>query len=208
MNTTKKELFHKLVRLQRLMDRDRAQRFRGRRFDPSRGQGRILAILKMQPEISVRDLSYLLDIRQQSLSELLGKLEKAGYITREASPEDHRSALIRLTEEGRATTDFNEERNFFGCLSEEEQAQFGEILSKLIASLEEKVGPEKEEEEHWQESARHRMGPEGFEAFMAMRRDLRGDPEDHPRHRLPRPEEEGERPCRHHRHFRPEEEDE
>ena len=207
MNASNKELFHKLVRLQRLMDRDRAQRFRGRRFDPSRGQGRILAILKMQPEISVRDLSYLLDIRQQSLSELLGKLEKAGYITREASPEDHRSALIRLTEEGRATTEFREERDFFGCLSEEEQEQFGEILSKLIASLEERVGPEKEEEELWQDRARHRMGPEGFEAFMAMRRDLRGDPEDHPRHRHPRPEEEDEGPRRHHHCHSPEEDE-
>ena len=44
--------------------------------DSRRGQGRVLAILKMQPEISQKELLYLLDMRPQSLGELLSKLEK------------------------------------------------------------------------------------------------------------------------------------
>lgn len=32
------------------------------------GQGRVLAILKLKPEISQRDLSYLLDMSKQSLA--------------------------------------------------------------------------------------------------------------------------------------------
>lgn len=68
--------------------------------DPHRGQGRVLAILKLQPEISQKDLGYLLDMRNQSLGELLGKLEKAGAVTREPSEEDRRIVNIKLTEYG------------------------------------------------------------------------------------------------------------
>ena len=70
-----KELFKKLERLQWLLHRQHQQLHaaRGPFADPTRGQGRVLAILKMQPEISTKDLSYLLDIRQQSLSEQTGK---------------------------------------------------------------------------------------------------------------------------------------
>ena len=46
--------------------------------DPLRGQGRVLALLKAKPETTQRELSYLLDMRQQSLSELLSKLEEKG----------------------------------------------------------------------------------------------------------------------------------
>ena len=42
---------------------------------PYKGQGRILAILKLKPEISHKELSYLLGISTQSMSELLRKLE-------------------------------------------------------------------------------------------------------------------------------------
>lgn len=68
-----KELFEKVMRLQWLLQRQHLKTH-GERVpfsDPTRGQGRVLALLKMQSEISTKDLSYLLNIRQQSLSELL-----------------------------------------------------------------------------------------------------------------------------------------
>ena len=46
--------------------------------DPLRGQGRVLALLSAKPETTQRELSFLLDMRQQSLSELLSKLEEKG----------------------------------------------------------------------------------------------------------------------------------
>lgn len=46
------------------------------------------AILRIQPEIKIKDLSYLLGIRQQSLRELLNKLEKSTYIKRKTSEEE------------------------------------------------------------------------------------------------------------------------
>ena len=110
-------------------------------IDPRRGQGRILALLKKAPEISQRELGYLLDIRQQSLAELLMKLEAAGYITRSASETDRRVMNIKLTDKGREAelkaVDFSDA---FSCLNEEEQQQMREYLSRVSNQLEQQVG--------------------------------------------------------------------
>jgi DNA-binding MarR family transcriptional regulator len=101
--------------------------------DPQRGQGRILAILKMQPEISQKDLSYLLDMRPQSLGEFLSKLEKNGYITRTPSETDRRVMNIKLTKEGSEITEqeFSYDK-IFDCLSEEEQNNLSKYFSRII----------------------------------------------------------------------------
>ncbi|MFX3617782.1 MAG: MarR family winged helix-turn-helix transcriptional regulator [Sporolactobacillus sp.] len=115
------------------------QRIYGPMSDPHRGQGRILALLKMKPEISQKDLSYLLDIRPQSLGELLAKLERGGYISREPSETDRRIMNIKLTAEGAKATEHRPDSDtLFDCLSEEEQATFNSYLSRMIQSLKEK----------------------------------------------------------------------
>lgn len=63
------------------------------------GQGRVLALLKIQPEIATKDMAYLLGIKQQSLNELLKKLEKSGYVKRKPSKEDKRVMIVCLTNE-------------------------------------------------------------------------------------------------------------
>lgn len=71
-------IYEKLSTLQWLMKRHQmfCQAEAGPFADTTRGQGRILAMLKIQPEIATKELAYLLGIRQQSLNELLNKLEK------------------------------------------------------------------------------------------------------------------------------------
>jgi DNA-binding MarR family transcriptional regulator len=105
--------------------------------DTTRGQGRILAVLKLRDGISTKDLSYLLGVRISSMNELLLKLEKSGYIVREPSEQDKRIMLIKLTEKGRNVQQ-PETHNFgdiFSCLSDEEQMKFGEYLDRIIAIL-------------------------------------------------------------------------
>lgn len=46
------------------------------------------------------DLAARLRITKQALNHLLGQLERRGYLTREADPEDGRSKRIRLTARG------------------------------------------------------------------------------------------------------------
>lgn len=122
---------------------------RGEGGDPHRGQGRILSILKIQPEISQRELGYLLDMRKQSLGELLGKLELKEYITREPSEDDRRVMQIRLTEQGvQAAQSLSEEKcereDILAVLTDEEQEALAGYLKKLIDELESKVGPNPE----------------------------------------------------------------
>lgn len=130
-------LWEKLSQLQYLLRRRPMGRRAGPTADTTRGQGRILAFLKLQDGIRTKDLSYLMDIRISSLNELLAKLEKSGYILREPSEEDKRIMLIRLTEKGRAAEQPEpEQADLFRCLSPEEQETFGSYLDRIIAALE------------------------------------------------------------------------
>lgn len=110
--------------------------------DTNRGQGRILALLKMRDGVSIKDLSYLLGVGTSTLSELLTKLEKNGYITREQSNDDKRIMIVKLTEKGRAKeqVDTSERTDLFSCLSDDEQKSLETILDKMISLLEEKLG--------------------------------------------------------------------
>ncbi len=175
MNETNTELYEKLSRLHRLMHKQnmRGHMEYGPMADPTRGQGRILAILKMQDGVSTKDLSYLLGIRVSSLNELLAKMEKSGYITREASEADKRIMLVNLTEKGRAEPQqARDPGDILACLTPEEQTALGEYLDRIIAALEADIGDAADDDERswWMGAARARMGDDRFERFASMRR--------------------------------------
>ncbi len=172
------ELYEKLSRLQWLLQRHHLQQHaqHGPMADPTRGQGRVLAMLKMQSEISTKDLSYLLGIRIQSLNELLNKLEKGGYITRTPSEADRRVMLVQLTEKGKT-----EEQprwdigDIFNCLSAEEQTLFGEYLDRVISALEAQLGDAAEDDRlECLRSARERMSMHGGRHPFDRRDDFHG----------------------------------
>ena len=111
------------------------------------GQGRVLALLKIQPEIATKDMAYLLGIKQQSLNELLKKLEKSGYVKRKPSKEDKRVMIV--------------------CLTNEELEQFSSYIDRILSSLEEMVGnPLDQEAYEWMERIQSHMGREQFEKVV------------------------------------------
>ncbi len=142
MSDENKDLMEQFMKLEGLLHRYLMFNLRnhGPFGNPHRGQGRVLSILKMKPELSQKELGYLLDMRNQSLGELLNKLEKSGYITRTPSEEDRRTTNIRLTPEGEeaasAADEAKHEDDIFSSLNEEEQAQLSSYLDKIIAKLE------------------------------------------------------------------------
>ncbi|EOI01823.1 hypothetical protein UAY_01231 [Enterococcus moraviensis ATCC BAA-383] len=140
-------LMEQFLRLQGMMQRYFMKRRKehGPFGNPHRGQGRVLNLLKLKPETTQKELSYLLDMRPQSLGELLGKLEKNGYINREPLESDRRVMVIRLTKAGMAAADNSkqEEETIFDCLSESEQESFKTIMDKLLEALEKEI-PEEE----------------------------------------------------------------
>ncbi len=167
-------IYEKLSTLQWLMKRRQmfSQAESGPFADSTRGQGRILAMLKIQPEIATKDLAYLLGIRQQSLNELLNKLEKNSYVERRPSEKDRRVMVVHLTEKGKEAQEPEANyQEFLGCLSPEELQQFGTYLDRIIAAFQMGSGRSDDEDTmaDWMDKARERMGDEHFEQLMSMR---------------------------------------
>ena len=139
-----------LQQLQILMHRTMFSHF-GKMHNPHRGQGRVLAILKLKPVISQKELTYLLNMSKQAVAELVTKLEKSGYITREPSEEDKRVMTIRLTEEGAKAADNTDDSEpkawkVFDCLNDDELSAFSEYLGRIIKRYEDQFPNENFEE--------------------------------------------------------------
>jgi DNA-binding MarR family transcriptional regulator len=182
------ELYEKLSHIQWLLHKRHMRGWanRGPITDTTRGQGRILALLKLQDGISTKDLSYLLGVRISSLNETLSKMEKNGYVTREPSEQDKRVMLVCLTEKGKTekqleSYDFNDT---FSCLSNEEQQIFGEFLDRIIAAINIKTDDYiQEKTEDWHERmealrARYRDNNEFFAMYERRFPEGRGFPYD------------------------------
>jgi DNA-binding MarR family transcriptional regulator len=136
----KNEMHEKMMMFQFLLHKKRKRMMHGM-LDPMHGQGRVLSLLKMKDNVSSRELMYLLGMTPPSVSELITKLEKAEYITREQSTDDKRVSFIKLTEKGRTFEPApREHTRLFDCLTEAERETFGQCLDKLIVVLKEKLG--------------------------------------------------------------------
>ena len=146
MDDNKYDLYEQFLRLEWLLRRYHLQAFKefGPLADPHRGQGRVLALLKIKPEISQKELANILNIRSQSLGELLSKLERSGYITRTPSEEDRRVIMIRLTDAGKQAANQDEtgfdSEDIFDCLNEEEQATLSSYYKRIISELKKHLG--------------------------------------------------------------------
>lgn len=109
------------------------------------GQGRILKILAEEGGMTQRSLTEKLGIQPGSASEVIGKLERAGFITRSENAEDRRTADVCLTDAGREQLEAKkqEKPDLFSALSEEEKDQLLVLLEKLRADWREKFPRER-----------------------------------------------------------------
>ncbi len=113
-------------------------------FEANVGQKRILIMLSEQGPLTQRELTERLGIRPGSASEILAKLENAGYIARAQNEEDRRTVDVSLTEAGAALAKESAEKRaglgdeMFACLTQEEQETLLSLLEKLRADWEER----------------------------------------------------------------------
>lgn len=106
-----------------------------------RGQGQILSIIREHGTISQKELVSRLDMRPQSASEMIRKLEKKEYITREKSAEDKRVMNIHLTARGKIAAQQSDDFRpvILEALTHDEKEQFDHILTKLIHEIEPQI---------------------------------------------------------------------
>lgn len=122
-------------------------------------QKRILIVLEeVGGCITQRKLTERLGIQSGSASEVIAKLESAGYIRRTPNETDRRTADIVLTKEGHVQAKAAREQRvcrheqMFSCLSELEKGKFLNLLEKVNSDWEKRY---KDIGENQQEEAMH-----------------------------------------------------
>lgn len=101
------------------------------------GQGWIMHILSHIEEISQKELQNFMHIQPGSISELLAKMERAGYVKREKDEKDKRRTIVKITDIGKQhITDYYdaEEQDLFVALNTEQKEQLKELLQILLNS--------------------------------------------------------------------------
>lgn len=106
-------------------------------YEGKGSQKRILIILQEVESITQRDLTVRLGIQPGSVSEVLAKLEHAGFIQRTASHIDRRTTDIQLTAAGRVLAEEataqrrKRHEEMFSCLSNDEKKTLLALMEKL-----------------------------------------------------------------------------
>ena len=116
-------------------------------YDVTPVQSHVLLYLAHQGDLAVnqRELEKELHLKPSTVNGIVSRLEEKGYLSRRASTLDGRCRLVSLTEAGREKVEAfrasleEPNRRLCAVLTEGEQAQLGDMLSRIIADLENEV---------------------------------------------------------------------
>jgi DNA-binding MarR family transcriptional regulator len=104
------------------------------------GYGRMLHVLRRHPGLTQKELAEQLEIRPQSLTTALQRLEDRGLLKRVPAPLDHRQKEIFLTTEGEKAADLTHAQRLrisetvFKSLSDQEKQTLLLLLQKVSRS--------------------------------------------------------------------------
>ena len=84
-----------------LREETAASRHREGGTAPMRGYGRIIRMLSEQGRMTQNELADRLEIRPQSLTVAMSRLEEKGYISRTRDSVDRRKIIVEITDAGR-----------------------------------------------------------------------------------------------------------
>lgn len=113
------------------------------------GQHRTIFTLSKHPDSTLTELAKRLEVSKESLSVSVRRLESSGLIEKTIDPNDRRSYLLRLSDEGdrvaKACRDgFDVINNsMFKNMTDEEKDSLVYLFNKMIRGLEEGVDYEK-----------------------------------------------------------------
>jgi DNA-binding MarR family transcriptional regulator len=106
-----------------------------------RGQPHVLRALWEQEGLTHSQLAHALNRSAATMTNMIKRMEKAGFVERRADPADERVSRVYLTDAGRAIQDRVyqvwrelEEQGFAG-LSEQERAQLQQLFTQIRDNL-------------------------------------------------------------------------
>ena len=101
-----------------------------------RSQENILSILYQYENISQKELQNILEIESGSLSEILSKLEKNGFIIKYKDDQDKRKFIIQLTDQGnnKILHKKSNDEDMFDMLTIQEKEEFLFLLDKILVA--------------------------------------------------------------------------
>ncbi|MGM9680724.1 MAG: MarR family winged helix-turn-helix transcriptional regulator [Eubacteriales bacterium] len=120
-------------------------------YEGKGSQKRILIILLEVGSITQRELTTRLGVQPGSASEVIAKLENAGLILRTVSPDDRRTANIRLTPDGEHLAQIALEdrlkrhREMFSCLSDDEKQTLLSLMERVCGDWDVRYRKKQEE---------------------------------------------------------------
>lgn len=144
LDTSPVQIFGRIYRISRLIAPGIEEAMRRHGLD--RGEFDVLATLRRQGppyRLTPTELYCGLLIASGSLTHRLGRLEKAGFVSRVPSERDGRSLSAELTKKGRATVeaayreDLAFEARLLKGMSKKSQQAMAETLKRLLQTLEE-----------------------------------------------------------------------
>jgi MarR family transcriptional regulator, organic hydroperoxide resistance regulator len=98
-----------------------------------------LLVLWEHPSLPVKELGNYLMLDTGTLTPLLKRLEKKGFVTRTRSTKDERSVIIAATEKGRAirqeALDFLPSLLCSSCMTPQELIELRELVKRLVEGL-------------------------------------------------------------------------
>lgn len=104
-------------------------------------QGRIMFVLWRNDNISINELAKKTSLGKSTLTSMLDRLEKSGYIKRIPSREDRRIIMIQRTEKDKSFQNLYEEISkdmtdlYFKGFSKEEMSHFQDHLKRIFDNL-------------------------------------------------------------------------
>ncbi|MGN0695951.1 MAG: MarR family winged helix-turn-helix transcriptional regulator [Oscillospiraceae bacterium] len=117
-------------------------------------QKRILIIMNEMGETTQTELTARLGVRSASVSEVVGKLEKAGAVVRRQGEYDRRTVILSLTDSGRELARQAQQQRdrrheeMFSCLTDDEKNDLLALLEKINSDWEQRYRSEAECHRH------------------------------------------------------------
>ena len=104
------------------------------------GQGRILFVLWQRDNIPIRELSIKTQLTKSTLTTMLDRLEKKGFLSRDAG-KDRREVIVKLSDKSKKFKEdyekISEEMTdvFYGNLTERDRNIFEDYLRRILDNL-------------------------------------------------------------------------